>query len=132
MAGTLEETVAVYCDGDFKPHMPSVSGRKALAQRLKIALTTQRGRVSWWPNRGTDLRAYLLSKVPANRIADSAKTECEIDEQVQRADVQADIQDSGKRVRLFITIWEWPPGTMFTFTMTISDAAATLIELQAS
>ena len=128
MAGTLDETVTVYCDGDFRYSMPTVSGRVALAQRLKTRLTTRRGKVPWWPNFGTDLRAFLLSKVPAQQIADAAKFECEKDEQVERADCAADIAADGKALTMIITIWdsEGP----FVFTMTIGEAVTSLIELQ--
>jgi hypothetical protein len=132
MAGTLEETLQVHCDGDFKANMPSVTGRKALAQRLKILLTTRRGRVPFtsWKNRGIDLRAYVLSKRPAGELGIAAKFEIEKDEQVERADVQAAISDGGRTVQLAIRIVEKTSETIFAFTMTIDEAAATLIELE--
>lgn len=132
MTGTLEATLQVHCDGDFKANMPSVSGRLALVQRIKILLTTRRGRVPFtsWKNRGVDLRAYLLSKQPASAIASAARYEIAKDEQVERVDVQATITDSGRTAKLIITVFEKPSETLFTFTMTIDEAAETLIELE--
>jgi hypothetical protein len=110
--------------------MRVVTGNEALMHRLARALQTPRGRFPFaaWRNRGTDLRQFLLSKVPPWRIARAASAECELDEQVERAQARIEVLDGGRRLRVLIQV-ETAEGT-FAFTMTMAEAAATLVELQ--
>ncbi len=130
MAGTLAETIDIDCVSDLSLHMPNVAGRLATAHRLARRLQTKRAQIPWWPNFGTDMSEFLGSKAPTWRIANAARLECEKDEQVEQAIVTAELADNGKTLRLKITIID-AEGT-FTFTMTLSEAATTLIELQAA
>jgi len=124
----IEGTIDVFCVEDFLPDMPPVSGRTACAHRLARRLTTSRGRFPWWPNFGTDLRQYLLGKATPQAIASAAESECLKDEQVDSVRVRAEVQNSGRRIHLAIEVTdaEGP----YVFTLTITDAAATLIQLQ--
>jgi hypothetical protein len=127
MAGTLEETIDIDCVDDFKAHMPTVSGRVALMQRLARRLSTPRGKLPFWPNFGTDMSQFLLSKVPDARISNAARTECLKDEQVEDCTVVVEHPDSTS-LRLVITVLAGDGP--FTFTMTISEAERTLVQLQ--
>jgi|SRR5688500_6834067 len=128
MAGTLDETLTVHCVSDFSPHMPKVSGRTALMQALARRLQTPRGRVPWWPNYGTDVRSLLLSKAPRHAIVSAAVRECSKDERVEQVDAVFTLSADGRTIRLNLTVTdaEGP----FDFTMTIDEAAVSLIELQ--
>jgi|SRR5690606_27635108 len=128
MPGTLEDTRTVHCDEGFLPNMPTVTGARALAQRLKVRLTTRRGTVPWWPQFGTDLRGFLLSKAPPHRIVEATIAECEKDEQVRRVDCTAEILEDGRAVRLRLTIWLWEAGRVFRSTLTVTEARVTFGE----
>ena len=119
--------------------MPRVSGREALIHRLCVRLQTPRGRFSgvdsngkvWgWPNFGTDIAQYLLSKTPASAIASAAEAECLKDEQVEEAAAVATLEDGGRRMHLEIAILD--ALGPFVFTLSITQAKLTLIELQAA
>jgi len=122
------ETIDVYCVTDLSPDMPEVSGRVALAHRLARRLQTERGRIPWWPNDGTDLRKFLLAKAAPSRIAAAAEQECLLDEQVEDAQADAQLSSDGKECSLTIVVTE--AEGPFTFTLSITDAALTLVALQ--
>jgi hypothetical protein len=109
--------------------MPEVRGRVALAHRLARRLTTPRGRFRFWPNFGTDMRRYLLSKVPSSQISQDAAQECEKDEQVESVIVRVQHVDFDQR-ELSLDIEIIDAEGPFTFTMSISDARVSLIGLQ--
>jgi len=123
------ETIDIYCVDDFLPHMPEVRGRTALAHRLARRLTTPRARFRFWPNFGTDMRRYLLSKVPSSQIAQDAAQECEKDEQVESVTVTVSKVDFDQR-ELDLDIEVVDAAGPFEFTMAISDARVSLIGLQ--
>jgi hypothetical protein len=129
--GTLAETRDLALDGDMQPHAPDVTGVLAVAQRLRRRLTTRRGTFPWWPDFGTDIRQYLLSKAPAWRIAKDVEYELLKDEQVQAVFVGVELHDGGKRIRLFVTVVSSAVRD-FRFTMDITKAAGSLVALQAA
>ena len=124
----IENTIDVFCIDEFLPDMPLVSGRTACAHRLARRLSTPRGRFPWWPRFGTDLRQYLLSKATPEAIASAAESECLKDEQVDSVKVRAEVQNGGRQIHLVIEVTD--AAGPYVFTLTITDAAATLIELQ--
>lgn len=133
----ISATVGIWSLGDFRPDMPVVTGRTALIHRLCVRLQTPRGRFSgvgsdgkvWgWPNFGTDIAQFLLSKTPPSVIAAAAEAECLKDEQVEQAAVVATLQDGGRRMQLEIAILD--AIGPFTFSLGITQAKAELIELQ--
>lgn len=126
----ISATTGIWCLTDFRPEMTVVSGRTKLLQRLVVRLQTARGRFPWWPNFGTDLRQFLLTKARASAIAAAAEAECLKDEQVDDVQARAEIQLEGKEIRLGLTVLdaEGP----FSFTLQIEQAKLTLIELQAA
>lgn len=125
---TIDATIDIACVEDFLPDMPTVSGRVALMHRLARRLQTQRGRFKWWPNFGTDLRIFLLSKAPPAAIAAAADAECRKDEQVKNVTTSVEVLDSGRRLHLTIQVTD--AAGPFAFTLTITQATATLIALQ--
>lgn len=127
--GLLDVTRDLALEADMAPHAPEVVGTRAVAQRLRRRLVTRRGTWPWWPTFGTDLRQFLLSKVPAWRIAKAAEAELAQDEQVQGVVVQAEVLDGGRRIRLRIFV-KSSEVRNFNFTMDITEAAATLLALQ--
>jgi len=116
-------------DGDMQAHAPHVTGIKAVAQRLRRRLTTRRGTFPWWPNYGTDIRQYLLSKTPAWRIAKDVEIELVKDEQVLAVGVGVEFLDNGRRIRLVIAV-ACSEVRDFRFTMDITQAAGQLVALQ--
>lgn len=137
MPGTLAETIDIDCVDDLTLTMGSVSGRLAMAQSLARRLVTPRGRFSWlaadgltvrgWPDYGTDLRGFLLSKATPQSIARAAEAECLKDERVQAVDV-AVVQDTSTTLAITIAVTD-ADGT-FTFTLSIDEAKASLVSLQ--
>lgn len=123
------DTVDLFGATDFLPHMPPVRNRVALLHRLQRRLSTRRGRIPWWPEFGTDLREFLLSKGSAKRIAAAAVNECKKDEQVEDASaINVSTNSDGRTVYLMVAITD-SEGPL-TFTLEITDAAVTLIPLQ--
>ncbi len=128
MAGTIDETIDVYCVSDFLARMPTVSGRVALAHRLARRLSMPRGIWPWAQDDGTDLRQFVLSKVPPQRIARATIIECEKDEQVESIDViRLTRTDRTITQRLQVNDGDGP----FDFTLTITEAAAQVSDLVA-
>jgi hypothetical protein len=135
----ISATVGLYSLGDFRPGMPKVMGATALVHRLMVRLQTPRGRFSWttsggktagWPNFGTDMRQFLLSKVPPSAVATAAQLECAKDEQVQQANVDAELSNSGRQINLRIRIVT--SNGPFAFSLSITQARLDLIDLQAA
>lgn len=124
----INGTTDVDCLEDFKANMPIVRGRRALVQRLARRLITPRGKLPYWPNYGTDLRQFLLSKVGPGAIAQAAHKECMKDEQVENCSVRPDVTDSGRMIVLDIEV-EDATGP-FSFTLSITEAALNLVRLQ--
>lgn len=123
-------TVGLWSLGDFRPDMPTVSGVTALIHRLCVRLQTPRGRFPFWPNFGTNISQYLLSKATPQSIAAAAQTECLKDEQVRVCSVNATVEDAGRRIRLAIRIVA--STGPFVFSLAITQAKLTLIDLQAA
>lgn len=126
--GKLDETR----DLDLsQPHAPTVSGVAAVAKRIRRRLTTRRGTHPWWKDFGTDLRQYLNSKTPAWRIAKDAEFEILKDEQITACAVAVEILDGGRRIRIVIAA-VCSATKDFRFTMDITQAAGSLVALQAA
>lgn len=121
----LNDTIDVHCVDDFLPSMPAVSGHVALAQRLARRLTTPRGRLPYWPEFGYDLRQVLLSKRSPHVVAAAVEAECLKDEQVES--VEATLSVVGTAMILVLAVAD--AGGPFEFTLTITEAAATLSDL---
>ncbi len=124
----ISATVDIFCVDGFRPDMPLVSGRLALGHRLARRLQTRNGQFPWWPKFGTDLRQFLLSKSTPTQIASAAEAECLKDEQVDHVVVSAEILNSGRQIHLTIQVTD--AAGPFVFTLDITAAAATLIQLQ--
>jgi hypothetical protein len=126
----IEGTVGFWSLGDFRRDMGTVSGRTALIHRLCVRLQTERGRFPWWKNFGTDIAQFLNSKTRPSAIASAAASECLKDEQVEECTAVAEVGDSGRSMRLTLTVFD--SDGPFKFTLEITQASLTLIELQAA
>lgn len=126
----IDKTIGFWSLGDFKPQMPQVLGRTALLHRLCVRLQTPRGRFTWWPNFGTDIAAFLLTKAPASAVASAVESECLKDEQVE--DVRALVSFSTDRRSMRVSIEIFDSDGPFAFTLGIDQAKLELIELQAA
>jgi hypothetical protein len=124
----IGETVGIWSLGGFRPDMPKVSGTTALLHRLVARLTTRRGQFPFWPNFGTRLSDYLLSKATPSAIAAAAQAECLKDEQVQSCQASAQVEDAGRRIRIAIRIVA--SSGPFIFTLAVTQARTDLIDLQ--
>lgn len=133
----IDGTVGIHSLDDFRPEMPFVSGRTALLHRLAVRLQTPRGRFSWpksgggragWPNFGTDVRAFLLTKVRPSVVASAIESECLKDEQVHDIRASVEFTEGGKSMVVSAIVFdaEGP----FRFTLLASQAKLELIELQ--
>lgn len=110
--------------------MPEVSGGLCVAQRLMRRWTTPRGFFQFWPNEGHDVRQYLLDKAPPWRIKAALEAEAIRDEQIDVCVVTPTLSDDGTTMNLdgiFTTKFG-----VFKFSMGITDAAATLLALEAA
>lgn len=107
--------------------LAKVKGRAALAERLRLRLSTPYGKFFAWPDFGHDLRQYLLSKGPLSRMIIGAELECSKDEQVEAVTASAVYRNDGKAVDLTLAITdsEGP----FLLTMSITQAAVDLVDL---
>ncbi len=139
LADDISQTVGIWSLGDFRPDMPRVSGMTALVHRLCVRLSTPRGRFggvdadgnTWgWPNFGTDMAQYLLSKATPQQIASDAQAECLKDEQVKQANASVVVSEGGRTITLSIRIVT--SSGPFVFTLVVTQAATDLISLQAA
>jgi hypothetical protein len=131
VALTVDQTTDIWCDGeDMRPEQPEVSGALCVAQRLMRRWTTPKGLFKFWPNEGHDARQYLLSKEPPWRIKSALEAEALRDEQVEICQVTPTLLDNGATLNLdgFFTT----KLGVFKFSMNVTDAAATLIALEAA
>lgn len=126
----ISATVGLWSLGDFKPDMPTVRGATALIHRLCVRLSTPRGRFPFWPDFGTDLAQFLLSKTTPQQIASDAQAECLKDEQVSQANVAVTVSDRGRKINLSIRIVT--STGPWAFTLDVTDARLTLISSQAA
>ena len=78
---------------------------------------------------GTDLRQYLLSHARPSDIAQAAKAECLKDEQVEDVTITVEVLDDGRQLKLTLGVTD--AAGPFTFTMDITQAATTLVGLEA-
>lgn len=128
MSGTLGETTDLYLLDDFTADMRECSGYVALACRLVARLRTPRGFFPWWPTFGLNIRKYSLSKTPTWQMAHEVSEQLKLDEQVKDVVVTPSLSDQGRAVRFDVLV-QAEVG-VFTFTMSATEAAATLIGLQ--
>jgi hypothetical protein len=128
VAGTLSETTDLYLLGDMTADGRECSGYVALACRLVARLQTPTGFFPWWKTFGLNIRKYSLSKTPTWQMAHEIDAELKKDEQVKDVVVIPTLSDQGRAVRF--TIQVQAEVGVFTFTMNVTDAAATLINLQ--
>ncbi len=126
----IDGTSGFWSLGDFRPDMPLVSGRTALIHRLCVRLQTSRGRFTRWPNFGTRMASFLLTKVPPTAIASAAESECLKDEQVEDVKATAELQSDGRSLLLRLEIFD--SAGPFKLTLSIDQAKLDLIELQAA
>lgn len=126
----ISNTVGIWSLGDFHPDMSTVSGETALIHRLIVRLQTPRGRFKWWPNFGTDIAQFLLSKATPQQIASAAQSECLKDEQARDAKASVIVTDAGRKITLTIQIVATTGP--FVFTLAVTQAATDLISLQAA
>lgn len=129
--------IDLYCADDMRLDMPTVSGRMNLGLALLRRLTTPNGRFSWldldgvtvrgWPEYGLDLRGFILSKTNADTIARAAEGECAKDERVHAVTATA-VYTAANAIALTLEITD--EDGPFVLTLSISDAAATLVSLQ--
>ena len=127
MAGSLADTRDLSTVSDMSAHGKEVTGAEAVAERLYDRLTTDRGTYPWWPNYGTNVRLFLLAKTPLWRVERAIKDECEKDEQVLEALVDAAYSQNGAQLDIKITFTT--KSGQFTFTMTANEAAANYVSL---
>lgn len=125
----VPETIDIWWEEDFKPEMPEVSGMLALAQRLLRRITTPKGFFPWWPNEGINIHEYILTKVPTWRIKSDVESECLRDEQVETIIATPEYRDGGKSI--YLELFVVSKVGNFNFTMTATEASASLIALQA-
>lgn len=128
MSGTLSETTDLYLLNDMTADGRECSGYVALACRLVRRLQTPRGFFPFWPNFGLNIRKYSLSKTPTWQMAHEIESELKKDEQVKDVVVTPTVSDQGRAVRFDVMV-QAEVGA-FTFTMSVTEAAATLISLQ--
>lgn len=124
----IENTIDVYGVNDFKPNMPVIRGRTALSHRLCRRLQTRRGAFLSWPNDGTDITEFLLSKAQPSTIAAAAEAECLKDEQVLECTATAEYIESGRRIALMLEIQD--SDGPFTLTLMVDDARLNLVSLE--
>ena len=117
----------VYCLTGFRADMPEISGMVAIAHVAARGLQTPNGRFPGWPNWGEDLRQYFLSKHPPALIAAKARRQISTDERVRACKVTAERVDRSINLTVHIVPEEGGP---FTFVLTITQAALTLVSLQ--
>jgi len=127
MSGTLGETTDLYLLNDMTADGRECSGYVALACRLVARLQTPRGFFPWWPKFGNDLRRYSLSKVPTWQMAHEITEQLKQEQQVKDVVVLPTLGDGGRSVHFSITV-QAEVGA-FSFTMTATEAAATLVGL---
>lgn len=127
MSGTLSETTDLYLLNDMTADARECSGFVQLACRLVRALSTPTGLFPKWKT--VDLRKYSLSKVPPWQMANDATAVLKADEQVKDVVVSPSVGDQGRAIGLGITVQS--EVGLFTFTMSVTDAAATLLGLRA-
>lgn len=127
----IDKTIGFWSLGDFRPEMPVVTGRVALIHRLVVRLQTPRGRFPWWPNFGTNLSAFLLTKVQPSVVFAAAEAECLKDEQVDDVRARGEFFDGGRQLRATIEVFSNDVGP-FVFTLLVDQAALSLVDLQAA
>lgn len=130
---TLTDTylgIDVSCATDFDPNIRPVSGPVLVLQAIVRRWLTPRGIFPWWPEYGTDLRQFLLSKAPAQRIVAAAIAEAEKDERVEYISIGIEQSADGREIMLSAeaqVVGE--EDAQFSFVLAISDAKQVISEV---
>lgn len=122
----MTDTSDFSCVNDVDANLSTVDGRLALAQSLARRLTTPRGQCFYWPEYGLDLSGYVNSKTDPNAIASLARAEILSDERVEDASVSVEVTERNLAMRIVVQDQD---GSL-VFTLTIDEAAESLVELQ--
>lgn len=90
MATDAEIGVDLSCTDDLSPECSVVTGRRLIAEAVYRRLITPRGRLSYDPDYGTDVTAFINEDVTVSEINDLQAAiidECNKDERVLDVDV---------------------------------------------
>ena len=117
----------ISCMDGMVPSMPEVSGDLQIVQLAVRGLTKASDKLPFlgW---GIDIRKMLLSKYSTTQVEIMAKRQVLTDERLRACTVKATQVDASYELQFALVKEE--DGTVLKFTMSIDEAAATLITLQ--
>jgi hypothetical protein len=124
---TTDTGTDISCMDGLVPSMPEVSGDLQIVQLAVRGLTKASDKLPFlgW---GIDLRRALLSKYSTTQIEVLAKRQVLTDERLRACTVKA--EQVGVEYQLKFALVKEDDGTELKFTMSIDEAAATLISLE--
>lgn len=108
---------------DLDRGMGTVDGPRAVAESIIRRLRTKRGTLLDFPAYGHDLRQYIGSSAPEDRIASAVEDQCYQEETVEQAIVSVSKTETVIRVSIRILTPEGP----FEFTLSVDELTASVI-----
>lgn len=104
---------------DVDPFLTLASGPRSAAEAVMRSLLHQPGVLWWAPERGHDLHQHLHAFFDQERIELAVRQQCEADERVESAEVNAALLGSELQLRVDLTLTQ--DETRVTFTLTIGS-----------
>ena len=105
------------CDQFLSLAKPGRSAAEACAR----ALTHDNGILWWAPDRGHNLYQYLHTDVNTLNLEQAVKTECELDERVDTANVTVTRDDATESVTISVELEFTEDEANVTFTLTVGE-----------
>lgn len=114
---------------DLDAGFSAMTGRRVVAERIARRFTTPRGSLSWAPNDGVDVRAWLNESVTRARLSEWSRAleqEAEKDEAVLSASVSLAYDQAAMAIKISATL-DLADGP-FSLVLAVSGVSLTIID----
>lgn len=102
---------------DIDLFLSYADGPRAAAEAVMRSLLHDSGRLWWAPDSGHDMRRYLHGFFDADRIQTAVQTQCELDERVDSAAVEAAVLGDELKITVSLTLTNDAGQVQFTLTV---------------
>jgi hypothetical protein len=109
---------------DIDLFLSYADGPRAAAEAVMRSLLHDSGRLWWAPDSGHDIRRYLHGFFDAGRIQAAVQAQCELDERVDSATVDA--TSLGDEIKIAVNLALTQDATQVQFTLTVNELGEVL------
>jgi hypothetical protein len=109
---------------DIDLFLSYADGPRAAAEAVMRSLLHDPGRLWWAPDSGHDVRRYLHGFFDRERVQSAVQAQCELDERVERADVEC--SQFGDEIKIGVNLTLTQDATQVQFTLTVNELGEVL------